>query len=306
VLVLSLAGTGHAADHPIAGDTLVLRDPPAADARRMRFAARHDAGIGVAAVPDPRTAGATLEIDGSGLGDGASGAVVLEAGHWRGLGRPPGRKGWLYVDPARESGVRRVVLRGGSRRGTLLAVGGGAAWPYRIAQGQGPIDVRLTIGDEVWCAEFDRFARNGPGRVVARRAPAPADCRPGVSSVCGDGVATGREECDDGNTAGVDGCSAACTLEDASALCTGVPVAAGTALRARRIAARLAQPLRTAPRLDTNRLFVVEQPGHPDHRERAAARDALPRRRGQARERRRARTLSVGSTPTSSRTGSST
>lgn len=38
-------------------------------------------------------------------------------------------------------------------------------------------------------------------------------------SVCGDGVAGSPEECDDGNVAGGDGCSASCKLEAAPAIC---------------------------------------------------------------------------------------
>jgi cysteine-rich repeat protein len=37
--------------------------------------------------------------------------------------------------------------------------------------------------------------------------------------VCGDGVVEGLEECDDGNTASGDGCSAHCTLESSTELC---------------------------------------------------------------------------------------
>jgi cysteine-rich repeat protein len=40
--------------------------------------------------------------------------------------------------------------------------------------------------------------------------------------VCGDGVVSGNEECDDGNTTSGDGCSATCTVE-AGYTCTGSP-----------------------------------------------------------------------------------
>jgi cysteine-rich repeat protein len=70
------------------------------------------------------------------------------------------------------------------------------------------------------------------------------------------------EECDDGNTADGDGCSATCILEDASALCAGVSSSTGTALDAVRIASGLSQPVHiAAPPLDPNRLFVVERTG---------------------------------------------
>src|SRR5207244_4783309 len=51
-------------------------------------------------------------------------------------------------------------------------------------------------------------------------------------------------------------------LENTSAVCAGVPTVAGTAIHSVRIAAGLEKPTGvTAPRLDPNRVFVVEQPG---------------------------------------------
>ncbi len=80
--------------------------------------------------------------------------------------------------------------------------------------------------------------------------------------VCGDGVAELPEECDDGATVDGDGCSADCQLEDASALCTGVPAASGTAIDAVLISDEFAAPtFLAAPPLDATRLFVVERAG---------------------------------------------
>jgi hypothetical protein len=79
---------------------------------------------------------------------------------------------------------------------------------------------------------------------------------------CGDGRAEGVEECDDGDNVDGDGCSAACQLERTGAACAGVPSVAGTALMTVRVASGLDQPLHvTAPPLDPNRVFVVEQSG---------------------------------------------
>src|SRR5207249_11567311 len=105
--------------------------------------------------------------------------------------------------------------------------------------------------------------RNAPPRVVASDAPPPSSCGsmppPGP---CGNGVAEGTEECDDGNAVSGDGCSATCQLENASAVCAGVPTVAGSAIRSVRIAAGLEKPVDVAAALlDPNRVFVVEQPG---------------------------------------------
>ena len=84
----------------------------------------------------------------------------------------------------------------------------------------------------------------------------------GPPPVCGDGVATGTEECDDGGTTSGDGCSSTCTLENTSAICAGVPSVAGTAIDSVLVASGLQNPVYvTAPALDPNRTFVVEQPG---------------------------------------------
>ncbi len=79
---------------------------------------------------------------------------------------------------------------------------------------------------------------------------------------CGDGIVEGSEECDDGDTDDGDGCSATCQLENTSAICAGVPTAGGTDLDSVLVASGLASPVHlTAPPLDPNRLFIVEQPG---------------------------------------------
>jgi cysteine-rich repeat protein len=79
---------------------------------------------------------------------------------------------------------------------------------------------------------------------------------------CGNGTVEVPEECDDGARVDGDGCAAACTLEDVSALCAGVPSTGESAVRAVRVTGDLDRPIGiAAPRLDPARLFVVEQPG---------------------------------------------
>jgi hypothetical protein len=264
VLVLTLAlvlvaGRGVAAERPVAGDLLRLLDPPRGGVPGVLVRA---AGVTPLRADDPRFGGATLEIAGEAAGDGATGPILLAAAHWRGLGRSPGAAGFVFIDRTGTSGIRRVLLRAGPRGGTLLVSGRGSSWPYRITQPQGAIDVRLAIGAQVYCARFTAFARNAPGRVVARDAPPPAGCDTAPAS-CGDGaLAAPDEECDDGNRTGGDGCSALCRLEDASAVCAGVPTASGARLRLVPIATGLVRPVHVAaPPLDPRRVFVVEQPG---------------------------------------------
>jgi cysteine-rich repeat protein len=260
LLTLGLVGTPVAADHPLTGDVLRLSDPHRASRRLVLFRAARDPALVSAPIDDPRTSGASLALSGSAPGDGTTGTIALAPAGWHGLGDPPGSRGFVFTTRSGSAGIRRVLLRPGSAGGTLAVSGHGPAWPYAILQPQGAIDVRLAVGSEVYCARFTTLAENRRGRVVARDGPAPPDCT-GVAT-CSDGVVGPDEECDDGNLTSGDGCSAACRLEDSSALCAGVPTASGATLRAVTVASGLTKPTYvTAPPLDPSRVFVVEQPG---------------------------------------------
>jgi cysteine-rich repeat protein len=262
-VALGLAvGPARADEHPVGGRLLRLRAPASAEQRLIDFRTSPDPTLARRAAGDPRQ-GAVLEVAGDGAGDGITGAIVLDAARWRGLGRPAGSKGFRYLDPSAASGVRRIVLRTGKRRGSLRVRGGGTAWPYEIGHPQGAITVRLRLGDQLYCAHFTRYRKNGAGRVVARRAPPPDDCGDGAPPLgCGNGTLDGVEECDDGGTTSLDGCSAACQLEDPRAVCAGVPAVAGTAIAAEPVVSGLSGFVHlTAPRLDPSRLYLVQRNG---------------------------------------------
>lgn len=108
----------------------------------------------------------------------------------------------------------------------------------------------------------------GPGQVCDGGSDAACPgyctvaCECALPPVCGNGSAELPEECDDGGSADGDGCSAACLLEDLSALCHGVATQAGTDLALELVTDALDAPVHaTAPPLDPSRLFVVEQAG---------------------------------------------
>jgi len=89
------ASTVLAADHPVAGDSLLLKDPVGTPAKRtVMFRASRDLAIVPSQAGDPRAVGATVELTGGGGGDGASGPIALAPGFWKGLGNPPGSKGY--------------------------------------------------------------------------------------------------------------------------------------------------------------------------------------------------------------------
>jgi hypothetical protein len=168
-----------AEDRPVAGDRLTLKDPPAKpDSRSVKFKASRDFAVDPTTGGDPRVVGATLEIMGGNPGDGNSGPVPLPAGLWTGLGKPEGSKGYRFKDALRTDGIKTVMIKASTRGGTLSIAGGKSAWAYAITQPQGTIDVRrLTIGPDVYCARFSTFDQNEAGKVRAKLAPAPADCR---------------------------------------------------------------------------------------------------------------------------------
>jgi cysteine-rich repeat protein len=263
-LFLALAGTAtHAADRPIAGDRLTLEDPAGQpDSRSVKFKAAKDPAVDPTSGADPTVVGATLEVVGASSGDGNTGPIALPAALWTGLGKPTGSKGYKFEDALRSDGVKTITLKSGNSGGTLAVAGGKSDWNYAITQPQGTIDLRLTVGGDVYCARFTTFEDNEPGKVKAKLAPAPASCAPPAPVLCGNGVADGTEECDDGGTTSGDGCSATCQLENASGLCAGVPTVSGTALDSVLVQGGLTRPLFvTAPPLDTNRIFIVEQDG---------------------------------------------
>ena len=294
VLAALAASTVIAADHPVAGDTLLLKDPVGKPEKRVvTFRANRDLAIDPTMAGDPRLLGATIAFTGTGVGDGASGPIALPPGaFWKGLGNPPGSKGYKFLDKNRANGVKQVMFKTGSKGGTLQVNGGGANWDYAVTQPQSAVAVRFTIGSEVYCSSFTTFTKNVAAKVQAKNAPAPGVCPTvcgdgattggegcddgnrtggdGCSStcqienppICGDGAATSTEECDDGGTMNGDGCSDTCQLENTSALCAGVPSTGGTDIHSVRVASGLEAPVFvTAPRLDPNRLFVIEQDG---------------------------------------------
>jgi cysteine-rich repeat protein len=255
------ASTVIAADHPVAGDSLLLKDPVGKpDKRAVLFRATRDLAIDPTLAGDPRVLGATLEFTGGGGADGATGPIVLPPGaFWKGLSNLPGSKGYKFLDKNRTNGIKQVNFKTGSKGGALQINGGGANWPYAVTQPQTAVAVRFQIGSDIYCGGFSTFTKNEIARVQAKNATAPANCTP---PVCGDGLATATEECDDGGTLNGDGCSSTCQLEKTSALCAGVPSTAGTDIHTIRVASALEAPLFvTAPPLDTNRFFVLEQAG---------------------------------------------
>jgi cysteine-rich repeat protein len=140
-----------------------------------------------------------------GSGDGPAGSAQFSAPGGLAYARPgpaaAGSRGpALYVADTDNSRLRALDLDAGSVR----TVAGGAG--FGLADG-GPGIARLLeplglaaagLGGRATLFVADR--ENGALRLA-------------TLSTCGDGVVTGTEQCDDGNAAGGDGCSAACAAE---------------------------------------------------------------------------------------------
>ncbi|MEO8603260.1 MAG: PQQ-dependent sugar dehydrogenase [bacterium] len=123
------------------------------------------------------------------------------------------------------------------------------------------VELGLDGGDPGNCTAADV---NGDGAVTIDELIAGVAANLGGCAAfdCGDGVATGAEACDDGNRIDGDGCSAACELEPGGDPCAGVAAFPGVAATTALVTDAVDQPVYiTAPRLDTRRVFIVEQPG---------------------------------------------
>ena len=268
-VLVTLTTAALAADRPVAGDRLSLKDPAGESERprAFKFKAGRDPAVDPGrAAPTRASVGATLEVIGANPGDGTTGPITLPAG---------------AVDRARQSARaaratssrtrahrRRQDGDAQGRRATaarLSITGGGSDWPYAVTQPQGTIDVRLTVGGDVYCARFTSFRANEAGQGEGQeRARAGRLHRP-PPPVCGNGVrrrhrGVRRRQHERAATAA----RRPARSRDASALCAGVP----TASPARRSTPMLVSPAAsrgrcyvTAPPLDPNRLFVVEQDG---------------------------------------------
>lgn len=251
-------GSAVAADVPLAGRLLLVRDTGEPGARRLRVVSEPSPALEARVLPDPRVLGARLEIVAVAGGD--SGVVSLAPSGWSGLGEPAGSRGYRFRDTGGGSGVRSVEIHGGDRAGRLRVYGSGATLGFTLGAAQGDMLVRLDVGDTTYCLVFpaDELRINDGRLVRGRRSNAPQDC--GLPQ-CGNGVVDPGEDCDDANLAARDGCSPTCR-DEGDDPCRGIPPASGDDLGLELVASGLFQPLWVvAPPGDVERLLIVEQSG---------------------------------------------
>jgi cysteine-rich repeat protein len=124
------------------------------------------------------------------------------------------------------------------------------------------IDIAIDGGMVERCraADFDADGTVRIDELISAIEQALNGCQ---ESTCGDGAATGFEECDDGNRVSGDGCGATCRLEPGGDPCAGVASSAGNVATTQLVTDGLRNPVHvTAAPLDTRRIFVVEQAGY--------------------------------------------
>jgi cysteine-rich repeat protein len=260
IAVMGSFAAVHAADVPLPGKLLLIKNT------KVTKVIAKSSGTpfpvpGFGGPTDPTANPSSILVDDLG-GAGELTESDLATGSWRALGNPAGSKGYVYTNAAAGAGsdpVKKIVLKPNVIKviakddGTLDGPVGGA------------VEMFLSLGTDTYCARFGGTSVKNVGGLVRRKdAPAPADCSVPPPPVCGNGVAEApSEECDDGGTSPGDGCDATCQLEATNpAVCAGVPTSPGTTLAMTPVATGLEAPVHVAaPRLDTNRVFIVEQPG---------------------------------------------
>jgi cysteine-rich repeat protein len=258
--VIGAAAVARAADAPLPGKLLLIRDTKVAKIIAKSTGTPFPLPA-VGGPTDPTANPSSIVIDDLGS-TGELTEVDLDTGSWKALGNPPGSKGYAYTNRSAAAGadpVKKLILKSHILK-VIARDDGTLDGPVA-----GAVEMFLTLGTDTYCARFGgTTVRNTTGLVRRKDAAAPADCSVPPPAACGNGVAEAPgEECDDGGTTPGDGCDAACQLESANpALCAGVPSSAGTTLAMTLVAGGLTSPVHAAaPRLDTNRLFIVEQPG---------------------------------------------
>jgi cysteine-rich repeat protein len=257
VFTLMGAGLARAADFTLPGHSMSIKDTKLfKSTSKGSFTVPTSGGAS-----DPTANASSLTADDF----GSSGALTeadLDSSLWKGLGNPAGIKGYVYSNPNAAAGtdpVRKIVLKSKVIK-IITRDDGTLDGPV-----SGAVGLFLNVGADTYCARYGgNTVQNVTGSVKRTDAPPPPDCAVPAPPVCGNGVMEAPgEECDDGGTSAGDGCSATCQLESVNpAVCAGVPSASGTALALELVADGLDSPVHVAsPRLDTNRLFIVEQSG---------------------------------------------
>ncbi len=162
----------------LTGQSLLVKDRDGDPTRRRLTVVTRDP-----AVPsdDPRTAGATLRL-GRGVAEIAT--MTLPAAGWRGLGKPPGSRGYAYKDTKQLLGPCKSARIEPGRKLKAACTGSGIAFSLdEPSQGELAVDFQVGPAGLRSCLVFGgTISKDIPavgsqtGQFKARLAPAPMSC----------------------------------------------------------------------------------------------------------------------------------
>ena len=216
LMLAGLVATGTAeataAEKPIGGKLLKMKTDKEPSKHLVLFKAVKE--LAIAGIGDP-TNGATLLIRwNSGATAGRTEAIELDPALWKGLGNPPGSKGWKYTDKAAaRGGVKVLLIKPGAKGGILKILAKGDGFPWDLPGAIDDASVDLWLDDDQYCAAFEPgngdVKKNDPdGFLLVKDFAAPGNCE---EAICGNGMEEAGEDCDDGNLDDSDGCLSDCT-----------------------------------------------------------------------------------------------
>jgi hypothetical protein len=171
---------------PLAGRRLALRDRAGDPSKRKLGVVAKDVAVETplpGSADDPSLAGASLVVSNPDTGESALFALPGGAA-WRGIGKPPGRDGWVYRDPQGLNGPCALleVRNGAGLRAACTGAKGGDI-PFSLDEAsQERLDVTLQLGaGALHCLRFGgqvvkdtSTASVRTASFIARAAPATA------------------------------------------------------------------------------------------------------------------------------------
>ncbi len=201
-------GVGDACDvqfgSALSGKKLVVKDKDGDPSKRkIVFVSKDASAPALIGAEAPTQAGASVTIYNPTTGE--TDTFNLPASGWKGLGRPPGVKGYKYKDKTLANGPCKVAV---VKPGKLVkVVCRGSQIGYSLDEPtQDMVGVQLRFATSAVCGVFggsikrDVGAADGKtGLFKAKDAPPPTAC---ALPACGNGIVDGTDQCDGSDFAG--------------------------------------------------------------------------------------------------------
>ena len=174
VLAYTMALPAFAADVPLPGKKLLLKDRPGKEKKRLVNAlAKGGAitlGAGNASADDPVQHGGSLRVYTT-AGDGFDDTYNLPAANWKYLGKQGANKGYKLKGA---TPIKTVVVKPGKQ---LKILGKGTGLGHSLAASPEPVSVVLTLGELRLCMTFGGAVTfKEQKKYLGKNAPAPGEC----------------------------------------------------------------------------------------------------------------------------------